>query len=121
MLRCRLAGMAVGPSLVLFRRLLSTKARQARGDGLLRYFDSFFPPQRQYLDQLRASLPKQEMIAQPTEAEPGLGARLPVRLSVLLPIAGSIPGQRREGQPPPTLPCPLLLAALPGGKRHFFL
>jgi len=78
---------------------------------MLSYFDSLFPPQRQYLDQLRASLPKQEMIAQSVEAELGLGAHRSVRPSCC----------RRPGQPPPTLPCPLRAAALPGGQRQVFL
>lgn len=81
--------LACGSGFVEFLHLPSTKARRARADGLRRYFDSFLPPRQQYLDQLGASLPEQEMIAQPVEAELGWE---PVCLSVL-PSRCSIPGQ----------------------------
>lgn len=102
-----------GPSSVEFLLLLSTNALLARGDGLLSYSDSF-PPQRQYLDQLRASLPKEEMIAQLAEAEPGLGICLSVCLSVLLAQSWGSGGS-------PLLCCARSSEQLSRAGRHFFL
>lgn len=87
--------LACGSGFVEFLHLRRTKARRARADGLRRYFDCFLPPRQQYLDQLRASLPEQEMIAQPAEAELGWER---VCLSVL-PSCCSIPGQGGSSSP----------------------